>query len=90
MCPGTGAPQLPQGWKSGACQRLAATRLFCLLRDLRRLGTAMVLDDVQGEKGDGKIAEVGMVSNRCLLIDASLKSIQGRPQVILWSRGSLI
>ncbi len=52
MWPGTGAPQLPQGWKSGACQRLAATRLFCLLRDLRRLGTAMVLEYVQGEKGD--------------------------------------
>ena len=50
----------------------------------------MVLEYVQGEKENWKIAEVGMVSNRCLLIDAPLKSIQGRPQVILWSRGSLI
>lgn len=43
MCEGTALPHSEQVFSRGARQRLAATRIFCLLRETRLLGTAIVL-----------------------------------------------
>ncbi|MDB6069634.1 MAG: hypothetical protein JWL81_805 [Verrucomicrobiales bacterium] len=41
MWEGTAEPQFEQEFSLGACQRWEAARIFCLLREDLRFGTAM-------------------------------------------------